>query len=70
MKVSEQSLDQSLTMQRSLNIKPELESKSDKELKEKLIQGIEKQNISMTELKAKRDDSLIKILKTKKANGL
>ena len=40
------------------------------ELKEKLIQGIEKQNISMTELKAKRDDSLIKILKTKKANGL
>lgn len=40
------------------------------ELKEKLIQGIEKQNISMTELKAKRDESLIKILKTKKANGL
>ena len=40
------------------------------ELKEKLIQGIEKQNISMTELKAKRDDSLIKILKAKKANGL
>ena len=39
-------------------------------LKEKLIKGIEKQNISMTELKAKRDDSLIKILKTKKANGL
>ena len=37
MKVSEESLDQSLTMQRSLNIKPELESKSDKELKEKLI---------------------------------
>ncbi len=40
------------------------------ELKEKLIQGIEKQNIPMTELKAKRDDSLIKILQTKKANGL
>ena len=39
------------------------------ELKEKLIQGIEKQNISMTELKAKRDESLIEILKTKKANG-
>ena len=37
MKVSEESLDQSLTMQRSLNIKPELGSKSDKELKEKLI---------------------------------
>jgi len=40
------------------------------ELKEKLIKGIEKQNISMTELKAKRDNSLIEILKTKKANGL
>ena len=39
-------------------------------LKEKLIQGIEKQNISITELKAKRDNSLIEILKTKKANGL
>ena len=39
-------------------------------LKEKLIQGIEKQNISMTELKAKRDNSLIEILKTKKANRL
>ena len=39
-------------------------------LKEKLIQGIEKQNISMTELKAKRDESLIEILKTKKAKGL
>ena len=37
MKVSEASLDQSLTMQRSLNIKPELETNSDKELKEKLI---------------------------------
>ena len=31
------------------------------ELKEKLIKGIEKQNISMTELKAKRDNSLIEI---------
>ena len=40
------------------------------ELKEKLIEGIEKQNIPMTELKTKRDDSLIEILKTKKANGL
>ena len=36
-KVSEASLDQSLTMQRSLNIKPELENISDQELKEKLI---------------------------------
>ena len=40
------------------------------ELQEKLIQGIEKQNISMTELKAKRDNSLIEILKIKKANRL
>ena len=40
------------------------------ELKEKLIQGIEKQNIPMTELKTKRDDSLIEILKTKKSHGL
>ena len=40
------------------------------ELKEKLIQGVEKQNISMTELKSKRDNSLIEILKTKKANRL
>ena len=40
------------------------------ELKEKLIKGIEKQNITMTELKTKRDASLIEILKTKKANGL
>ena len=40
------------------------------ELKEKLIKGIEKQNIPMAELKAKRDESLIEILKTKKANGL
>ena len=37
MKVSEASLDQSLTMQRSLNIKPELETNSDGELKDKLI---------------------------------
>ena len=35
-KVSEASLDQSLIMQRSLNIKPELETISDQELKEKL----------------------------------
>ena len=34
------------------------------ELKEKLIQGIESQNPNMTELKTKRDNSLIKILKT------
>ena len=40
------------------------------ELKEKLIKGIEKQNITMTELKTKRDASFIEILKTKKANGL
>ena len=40
------------------------------ELKEKLIKGIEKQNIPMAELKAKRDESLIEILKTKKANRL
>ena len=40
------------------------------ELKEKLIQGIEKQNISMSELKTKRDDSLIEILKIKKAKRL
>ena len=33
----QESLDQSLTMQRSLNIKPELETNSDQELKEKLI---------------------------------
>jgi 3-hydroxyacyl-CoA dehydrogenase len=40
------------------------------ELKEKLIQGIESQNSNMTELKTKRDNSLIKILKTKKENKL
>jgi 3-hydroxyacyl-CoA dehydrogenase len=40
------------------------------ELKEKLIQGIESQNPNMTELKTKRDSSLIKILKTKKENKL
>ena len=39
-------------------------------IKEKLIQGIEKQNISMNELKAKRDESLIEILKTKKVKGI
>ena len=40
------------------------------ELKEKLIHGIEAQNIPMTELKTKRDNSLIEILKIKKSNGL
>ena len=40
------------------------------ELKEKLIQGIEAQNIPITELKTKRDNCLIEILKTKKTNGL
>ena len=40
------------------------------ELKEKLIQGIESQNPNMTELKTKRDNSLIKILKIKKENKL
>jgi len=40
------------------------------ELKEKLIQGIESQNPNMSELKTKRDNSLIKILKTKKENKL
>ena len=40
------------------------------EIKEKLIQGIEKQNIPISELKTKRDNSLIKILKIKKANKL
>jgi 3-hydroxyacyl-CoA dehydrogenase len=40
------------------------------ELKEKLIYGIESQNLSMSELQIKRDDSLIKILKTKKENKL
>ena len=40
------------------------------ELKEKLIQGIESQNPNVAELKTKRDNSLIKILKTKKENKL
>lgn len=40
------------------------------ELKEKLIRGIESQNINFSELKIKRDKSLIEILKTKKANKL
>ena len=40
------------------------------DIKEKLIQGIEKQNITMSELKTKRDNSLIEILKTKKASKL
>ena len=41
-----------------------------KDLKEKLIHGIESQNPNMSELKTKRDNSLIKILKTKKENKL
>ena len=41
-----------------------------KELKENLIQGIESQNPNLTELKTKRDNSLIKILKIKKENKL
>ena len=36
-KVSKSNLEQSLTMQRSLNIKPELDCKTDEELKSKLI---------------------------------
>ena len=40
------------------------------EIKEKLIQGIEKQKINMSELKYKRDHGLIEILKAKKANKL
>ena len=40
------------------------------ELKEKLIHGIESQNPNMSELKTKRDNGLIKILKTKKENKL
>ena len=40
------------------------------ELQEKLIQGIESQNPNMSKLKIKRDNSLIKILKTKKENKL
>jgi len=40
------------------------------EVKEKLIHGIESQNLNMSELKLKRDNSLIKILKIKKENKL
>ena len=40
------------------------------EIKEKLIQGIEKQHLNITELKNKRDNGLIEILKAKKANNL
>ena len=41
-----------------------------KDLKEKLIHGIENQNPDTSELKIKRDNSLIEILKTKKENKL
>ena len=41
-----------------------------KEVKEKLIQGIESQNPDTFELKKKRDNSLIEILRTKKGNKL
>ena len=41
-----------------------------KDLKEKLIHGIESQNPNMSELKTKRDNGLIKILKTKKESKL
>ncbi len=40
------------------------------EIKEKLIHGIESQNLDTSELKTKRDNSLIEILKTKKENKL
>lgn len=40
------------------------------EIREKLIQGIEKQNLNMPDLKTKRDKSLIEILKIKKENNL
>ncbi len=40
------------------------------DLKEKLIHGIESQNPDMSELKTKRDNGLIQILKTKKENKL
>ncbi len=40
------------------------------DLKEKLIHGIESQNPDTSELKIKRDNSLIEILKTKKENKL
>ena len=39
-------------------------------IKEKLIQGIEKQHVNISELKNKRDHGLIEILKAKKANKL
>ena len=41
-----------------------------KDLKEKLIHGIESQNPNMSELKTKRDNGLITILKTKKESKL
>ena len=40
------------------------------EIKKKLIQGIESQNLDTSELKIKRDNCLIEILKTKKENKL
>ena len=40
------------------------------EIKEKLIEGIEKQNLNMNELVSKRDKSLIEIIKTKRINSL
>ena len=40
------------------------------ELKEKLIHGIESQNHDISELKTKRDNNLIEILKIKKENKL
>ena len=40
------------------------------EIKEKLIEGIEKQNLNVKELVSKRDKSLIEILKTKRINRL
>ena len=39
-------------------------------IKEKLIKGIECQNVDTSELKTKRDAGLIEILKTKKVNKL
>ncbi len=40
------------------------------EIKEKLIQAIERQNVNMSDLISKRDKSLIEVLKIKKANKL
>ena len=40
-----------------------------KEIKEILINGIDKQNLNRKELISKRDKSLIEILKTKKHTG-